>query len=274
MKRPESAVILARMMCRLTNTLALGLRPRARIRALSYLMESLDPRFTAGSKYGPIHFYCPATWPYSRSDMRKEPVTYEWIESFAEGDVFWDIGANVGVYSLYAAKRGHKVVAFEPAAMNYFVLAKNVELNGLDNQIVFLNVALHDKSGLDILHMPHTQIGGAQHSFGVPQSRLRRHEASSPTIAFKQSTLGFAIDDFIAKYPVAFPNHIKIDVDGNEDRVIIGARETLKDRRLKSLQIEIRPDERRDFISDTLAEADFKLMSVAGMNHIFANTQR
>jgi FkbM family methyltransferase len=61
----------------------------------------------------------------------KEPDSLRWIDRMAPGSIFWDVGANVGVLSLYAAQRGDlQVHAFEPAAVNYYVLAANCELNG------------------------------------------------------------------------------------------------------------------------------------------------
>src|ERR1051325_5936164 len=65
--------------------------------------------------------------------LTKQPATIQWIDSFLPNSVFWDVGANVGVYTLYAARRGAaQVVAFEPAAVNYFLLAAHCEANGLD----------------------------------------------------------------------------------------------------------------------------------------------
>ena len=50
--------------------------------------------------------------------------------TFSEGDVFWDIGANVGAYSLIAARvTKATVLAFEPSAQTFSLLVKNVELN-------------------------------------------------------------------------------------------------------------------------------------------------
>ena len=59
------------------------------------------------------------------------------------GSVFWDVGANVGVYTLYAARRGDtRVVAFEPAAVNYFVLSANCEINAFDDRVTCLLMGL------------------------------------------------------------------------------------------------------------------------------------
>ena len=55
----------------------------------------------------------------------KEPETLEWIESFNKKSIFWDIGANIGLYSIYAAKYNNvQVYAFEPSVFNLEFLAK------------------------------------------------------------------------------------------------------------------------------------------------------
>jgi hypothetical protein len=54
----------------------------------------------------------------------KEPETLEWIDGIPHGSVVWDIGANVGIYTCYAAKaRGARVIAFEPSVFNLELLA-------------------------------------------------------------------------------------------------------------------------------------------------------
>src|SRR3989344_5903412 len=62
--------------------------------------------------------------------VRKEPKTAAWIEQYGGATaVLYDIGANVGPYSLIAAARGARVVAFEPAHQNIYKLHENVLLN-------------------------------------------------------------------------------------------------------------------------------------------------
>ena len=69
----------------------------------------------------------------------KEPDTLAWIDGFLKpGDVFYDVGANIGQYALYAAKRlgGQcRVLAFEPEALNYAKLNTNIVLNGQSETI-------------------------------------------------------------------------------------------------------------------------------------------
>src|SRR5437879_5933266 len=50
----------------------------------------------------------------ARTLFSKEPETIEWIRSFGPDDVFYDIGANVGIYSIFAGVRCRKIYAFEP----------------------------------------------------------------------------------------------------------------------------------------------------------------
>ena len=62
----------------------------------------------------------------------KEPETLAWIDSFHEDSVFWDIGANIGLYSLYAARHKNcRVIAFEPSFFNLEILVRNINLNNL-----------------------------------------------------------------------------------------------------------------------------------------------
>jgi len=193
---------------------------------------------TVATARGPIKFYCIGALPLwrARTLFTKEPETIEWIDGFAEGDVFWDIGANVGIYALYAAAhRNIRVLAFEPAAGNYFLLNRSIELNGLDERVQAYCVAFSDSKRVHALHMQTTELGGALSSFGEAIDTFGK-----PFVpGFRQGMTGYAIDTFIGELDPPFPNHIKIDVDGIEDRIIAGAAKTLADARLRSLSIEL-----------------------------------
>ena len=68
----------------------------------------------------------------------KEPETLQWMDGFAQDAVFYDIGANVGLYSIYAAKkRNAQVYSFEPSFFNLEFLARNVYKNNLTENIFF-----------------------------------------------------------------------------------------------------------------------------------------
>ena len=74
--------------------------------------------------------------------------------------VLWDIGANVGLYSVYAAKKHNcKIWAFEPSVFNLELLARNIYLNELTNNICIVPIALSDKLGSSQMHMTSSEWG-------------------------------------------------------------------------------------------------------------------
>lgn len=87
---------------------------------------------------------------------KKEPETVEWIETFFnEGDVFYDIGANVGAYSFvaHAITNGLcKVFAFEPSFSTSDSLCKNIILNKCTNEIFPLQISLSDDTEIKRFH--------------------------------------------------------------------------------------------------------------------------
>lgn len=91
----------------------------------------------------------------------KEPETLEWIDSFQNGSIVWDIGANVGLYSCYAAKaRNCKVFAFEPSVFNLELLARNIFLNNLTRSVAIVPIPLSDNLAFSTLNMTSTEWGG------------------------------------------------------------------------------------------------------------------
>ena len=207
---------------------------------LSELVEQLTPVVTIPTSIGDIKFFCPGKLSIWRAEtlLSKEPETIEWINGFKPGLVFWDIGANVGAYSLYAARRDIQVMAFEPSAVNYRILSKNIEINGMHNAISGYCVAFSDESVIGYLNMATTISAGALSCFG--QSKDAYDVCGTHyNVAFKQGMIGFSIDDFIERYSPPFPNYLKIDVDGIEDKIIAGASKTLRNEKLKAVLIEL-----------------------------------
>ena len=205
---------------------------------ISYrLAEELIPTVGQKCDIGTIYFFCPGRLSLYRAQtlLTKEPETIEWINGFASGDVLWDIGACVGVYSLYSALRDIKVVSFEPSSVNYYLLNKNIEINKMSKRISAYCIAFNDKTEIDSFYMSSTEGGSASHSFG--QAVDWEGKEFVPT--FIQGMIGISIDDFVSLFSPPFPNHIKIDVDGIEEKIVKGAVNTFADLRLKSLLVEI-----------------------------------
>ncbi len=166
----------------------------------------------------------------------KEPETLAWIDSFDNGDTLFDIGANVGVFSLYAAlHRNCDVFAFEPESKNYACLNQNIYLNNASEQIKALNLGLHDRTCIEYLRLNNLESGSALHSLGEAIDWRKEAYISK----FNQAVLAFSLDEFIETFATKIPNHIKLDVDGNELKIIHGAQKTLSNSTLKSILVEL-----------------------------------
>lgn len=201
------------------------MKPYRRAMTRALVAERLAQAVTVATAGGPIHFLTPSgralhdPWAL----YENEPETIRWLDTMAPDEVLWDIGANIGVYALYAANaRGLRVLAFEPSAASFAVLMRNIEINGLGGRIDAYCLAFDRATRLDYLHMAATEAGHSMHSFGTD-------ETARGVIApkFRQSVPGFAIDAFRELFRPPPPGHIKLDVDGNEAAVLRGAAATL-----------------------------------------------
>lgn len=149
----------------------------------------------------------------------KEPETLEWLDSVPEGSVLWDVGANIGLYAIYAAKvRNCRVYAFEPSVFNLELLARNIFLNNLQNRINILPIALSDQLGLNLFKMSTTAWGGALSTFGQDFDQ----DGGALKDIFEYQTLGMSIAEAVGLLHIPRPDYIKIDVDGIEHFILRG----------------------------------------------------
>ena len=204
-----------------------------------------------------IRFAFPNRTAYWRvsSFETKEPETVKWISGFQRDDVFVDIGANMGLYSLFAQVfSGARVFAFEPESQNYALLNTNIRLNGLSQSVVAWCCALTDGRCVDRLYMTNLDTAGSGHEFGAEvDTNLKPIKA-----AFTQGSLGYSLDDLVSINALPVPNHIKIDVDGIEHLVVRGARDTLSRPEVESVLIEISPHiEEHSKLIDEMAALGF-----------------
>ncbi len=213
--------------------------------------EQLNPRCELQHEGASIVYATPNQHTRWRVDtlFTKEPDTLAWIASFGPADVLVDVGANVGMYTVWAAKtRGVRVFGFEPEAQNYALLNRNIMLNGLEERVKAYCLALSDVAGLSELHLSQAVIGGSCHSLGEQVDF--KHEPMRP--AFSQGCVAARLDDLVAGGTVEQPNHLKIDVDGFEPKVLRGAARVLGDARLRSLLVEVNQNlaDHRAMVSD------------------------
>lgn len=182
----------------------------------------------------------------------KEPETLAWIDSLPEGSIFWDIGANVGMYSTYAAKKkSMQVWAFEPSVFNLEVLARNIYLNNLTEKICVLPFPLCDKNGSSQMKLTTTEWGGAlstfDKSFGWNGKEIHK--------VFEFQTYGLKADDVVNMFSLPMPEYIKMDVDGLEHFILKGGSNVL--RNIRGILIEVNDDfiEQADNCEKLLTEA-------------------
>jgi len=200
--------------------------------------EMLSPRCEVEHAGTRMTFLTPNVFTKWRVDSiyTKEPCTLEWIASFEPDEILADIGANVGMYTIWAAAtRSARVFAFEPEAQNYATLNRNILVNRLQHKVKAYCLGLTDKTGLTMLHMADLRIGASCHSVGEAldyQHKPLRTE-------FEQGCVSFRLDDLIASQAIPIPHHIKIDVDGFEPKVIAGARETIANPAVRSILVEL-----------------------------------
>lgn len=185
-----------------------------------------------------IKLYCPnrvVLWR-ARTLLTKEPETINWMNDYIQpGDIFFDVGANIGLYSLYAACMEAQVFSFEPEAQNYALLNKNIFLNNLENKVQGFCIAISDKQGFDALYLSQYIPGYAMHNFGE-EVDFNHNKFQS---CFKQGVPSFSLDELVEQKYVPIPHHIKIDVDGIENKVIAGSKRTLSRPELRSVLIEL-----------------------------------
>lgn len=154
----------------------------------------------------------------------KEPETLEWIDGIPEGAVLWDIGANVGLYSCYAAKRrGCRVFAFEPSVFNLELLARNIFNNDLTKRITIVPMPLSDSLAFSTLNMTSTDWGGALSTFGKEYG----HDGQTMHKVFEFPTVGLSMVDAVDFLGISQPDYIKMDVDGIEHLILKGGGKVL-----------------------------------------------
>lgn len=161
----------------------------------------------------------------------KEPETVAWLDtSVRSGDTVYDIGSNIGAYSLIAAHLAGadgRCYAFEPGSSNFAKLVKNMFLNGFQDRMVPFNLGLAAETRLETLAYSNPSAGAAMHTFG----------ADAPSGG--QTVVAYRLDAFVETFGLRSPNLLKVDVDGSEVAVLEGAGTLLAQEELRSILVEV-----------------------------------
>ncbi len=210
-----------------------------------------------------IKFFVPNQISNWRVDtyFSKEPETLEWIDGFEKKDnlIFWDIGANVGLYSIYNSLKNPKstTIAFEPSSSNLRVLTRNISINNLEKNIKVVPMPLTNKENIfQDMNEGHFLEGGALNIFGERYD----YEGKDFKPNMKYNLLGTTMNYFIENSILDIPDYIKIDVDGIEHLILEGGDKFLKNEKVKSLSVEINENfkEQYDNIQNLMKKYEFK----------------
>lgn len=206
-------------------------------------------------------FYTPNNLCEFRADTfsTKEPEILRWIDDYGDEGIFCDVGANVGLYSIYFAKtKPGLVYSFEPSVFNLPILAKNISENGVSDKVTLISNPLSLENGINRFMYSSVDEGAALNAFGVEYG----HDGENLNDTMSVHKLGFSLDYLVENKIVSdVPKMIKIDVDGIEHLILKGAETTLRNVKCQSVYVEVNDDFERlaDEIQKILKSCGFEL---------------
>ena len=175
--------------------------------------------------------------------FNKEPATISWIRTFEENSIFFDIGANIGQFTLFAAiVAKSKVYSFEPESNNFKGLVENILLNKLFDKVYSYPIGISNKTELTTLYLSTFSRGQSHHMVGESLD----HNLVYKNYEMKQGIFSTTLNELIDKWNFPIPNYLKIDVDGIEYKIIEKSDKILSSKNLNSVLIELNPKRKQD----------------------------
>jgi FkbM family methyltransferase len=219
----------------------------------AYLLDKVPViiRFTDNSK-----FIVMCLEDFYHASLCYEPETLAFIrKQLANGEVFVDVGANIGGYTIRAARTA-RVYVFEPHPRNFHLLMLNVKINELHDNVRAFQAAAGARLGKAKLAVSDYY---GRHS--LLQSFVRMQSKRSSCIEVNMVTLDSVLtnEDHI--------DVIKIDVEGAEPLVLEGAKETLKRTEIVIVEASLKSSFYRS--TAILAKYSFKPLKKVDSNMIF-----
>ena len=175
------------------------------------------------------------------------------------GGTFYDIGANVGLYSIYYAKKySGKVYAFEPSAFNLGLLIKNISINNVTDRVIIIPNPLTSHQQIANFLISESQEGGASSTFGEEYG----YDGQPLKVEFSYQTIGYSLDLLVSVGSLPqVPSLMKIDVDGIENLILRGGMNILSNQSLRTVLIEVNEDviKAATEVNEIMHLANFKL---------------
>lgn len=139
-----------------------------------------------------------------------------WIESFKKKDIFYDIGANIGMFSILSSKKKVHTYSFECLSANLNTLNYNILLNNCNNNITVIPNPLNIKEK-QIIFSQRDLTASAAKSF--IKNTINKKKLSK----LQYYTLSFSLDKLCKIFNLPLPTKLKIDVDGLELEILKGS---------------------------------------------------
>lgn len=178
-------------------------------------MNMFGKRVTVGSAR--IEVPRDMAWCFEQGTFYERNVIY-WLERVLDArpdHVFYDVGGNIGFYTVLAAQRARQVYAFEPVQKTFKTLSRNVRRNRLANVEVF-QIGLSDEEGDRDIHLYSSSGNNSIYERVLPPGHALRW------LRNERIRLARA-DDLITAQGLLAPTVIKVDVEGAELPMLRGA---------------------------------------------------
>lgn len=222
------------------------------------LLGSVDERRLVRCGFGQLSIRVSNPLERWRVDtlFEKEPETIAWLDETIESNsVFYDVGANIGLYSLYAChlNPGVRVVCFEPEALNFARLNRNINDNGWSDRALAFPLGLGSETAIGAFRLSALEAGRALHGERFVAAGAEVHRQGIVILPLDQVRR-------LSTDLLPAPTHLKIDVDGPELDVLAGADQTLAAPDLRHVLIEVAADQ-KDAATAILSAHGFTLVS-------------
>lgn len=175
-----------------------------------------------------------------------------------EGDIVFDAGANIGLFSALALKKSAKrVYAFEPVPKSLEYLYKTKQLNDLDNRLEIVPFALSDKEGISYMRYKEDNIVSSSLVMDILEGK-----------EFKVKTI--TIDKFVEENKIDRVDFIKADIEGAERLMLMGAKNVLKEFKPKLAICSYHLPDDKEVLTKIILEANPKYELEFTSSKIFA----
>jgi FkbM family methyltransferase len=246
--------------------------PRGRFASSLGLQKIWDVTLKSKVNNKYLYFHIPNWLAFYRAKtlLTKEPETIAWLNNIRTKSVIYDIGSNVGMYSIYAAAvRDCKVISFEPSFLNLELLFRNVQTNNLQDKITIVPLSLSNESQIENFYMQEGDNiwGGAHNSSGSNIS-----QDGTEMLNFKiSSQLALSLDALVEIFRIPKPDHIKIDIDGLESKVLKGGLKTFGNSKSILIEIDAKNQDQSSEVQAILTKLGFVKLICIGKIELMEN---